>query len=145
MNDALKVLELDEESTGIIDESVVKKAYKRLAREYHPDKNGGREEAFLALQSSYEMVMNHFSAGLNLDHYMSGTGDKLNVEKVNLAEFDCLKESVQGEDTGQDIGEELVYRKTCRCGDIFEIGQSDLDEGYNTLQCPTCSLVIEVG
>jgi hypothetical protein len=145
MNEALRVLELDGSSpeTGI-DENVVKKAYKRLAREHHPDKNGGRDDAFLLLQSSYEMVMNHFSAGLNLDHYVSSRGDKLNVDKVKLAEFECTKESFQSEDTGLDIVEDMVYRKGCRCGDTFEIGQGDLDEGYNTLQCPTCSLVIEV-
>ncbi len=40
-------------------EQEIRSAYKRLARQYHPDRPGGTKEKFVALQNAYEILTGH--------------------------------------------------------------------------------------
>ena len=55
VKDYYEILELDEDAT----QDAVKKAYRRLARKYHPDRNPGDESAsdhFKVVQEAYEVL-----------------------------------------------------------------------------------------
>ncbi len=46
-----------------LDEEVLKGAYRRLARKYHPDKNPAGRERFVAVQRAYERLQAGAAAG----------------------------------------------------------------------------------
>jgi len=52
MKDPYKTLGVNKEST----ESDIKKAYRKLAKEYHPDKSSGNEERFKEIADAYETL-----------------------------------------------------------------------------------------
>jgi diphthamide biosynthesis protein 3 len=37
-----------------------------------------------------------------------------------------------------------IWKSPCRCGDYYSITEMQLDDGQDTVQCPSCSLVIRV-
>jgi curved DNA-binding protein len=54
MKDPYKILGVDKTAT----EEVVKKAYRKLAKQYHPDKSTGNEEKFKEAAEAYEILGN---------------------------------------------------------------------------------------
>ena len=52
MKDPYKTLGVNKDST----ESEIKKAYRKLAKEYHPDKSSGNEERFKEIADAYETL-----------------------------------------------------------------------------------------
>ncbi len=54
MKDPYKILGVDKTAT----EDVVKKAYRKLAKEYHPDKSTGNEDKFKEVAEAYETLGN---------------------------------------------------------------------------------------
>ena len=52
MNNYYQVLELDNKSSI----SEIKKAYKKLALKYHPDKNDGNSEQFIKISEAYQVL-----------------------------------------------------------------------------------------
>lgn len=55
--DALKILEIEELETGsAVSEDMLKQAYRKLARKYHPDKNPDGQERFLQIHKAYELL-----------------------------------------------------------------------------------------
>jgi len=70
----------------------IKKAYRSLAKKYHPDKKGGDEEMFKQIQKAYDVLGND----KRREHY-DRTGDTETVqngpEKILMAIFSALIES----------------------------------------------------
>lgn len=60
IDDALQVLEVDSASAvtedGSIDETVIRKAYFKLAQKYHPDKNPDGRDKFEEINAAYEFL-----------------------------------------------------------------------------------------
>tara|TARA_Y100000389_G_scaffold136089_1_gene133631 strand:+ start:2023 stop:2841 length:819 start_codon:yes stop_codon:yes gene_type:complete len=54
MKDPYKILGVDKTSTA----NDIKKAYRKLAKEYHPDKSKGNEERFKEIADAYETLSN---------------------------------------------------------------------------------------
>ena len=52
IEDARRVLGVDRDASA----EVLKKAYKRLAIQHHPDKPGGKKEHFQRIAEAYEVV-----------------------------------------------------------------------------------------
>ena len=52
MKDPYKILGVDRNA----DESEIKKAYRKLAKEYHPDKSSGNEEKFKEVADAYDIL-----------------------------------------------------------------------------------------
>lgn len=54
-----------------------------------------------------------------------------------------IYDSIEIEDLTFDPTTQLFYYP-CPCGDRFQIGLSDLEEGEQIAVCPSCSLQIEI-
>src|SRR3989338_3224438 len=52
MNDYYKILGIDKNAS----EDDIKKAYRRLAHQYHPDKAGGDEKKFKEINEAYQIL-----------------------------------------------------------------------------------------
>ncbi|KAJ9064951.1 DnaJ sub B member 5 [Entomophthora muscae] len=52
MSNYYQTLGLEEDAT----ETEIKKAYRNLAKKYHPDKNSGFEEEFKEISEAYEVL-----------------------------------------------------------------------------------------
>lgn len=64
LKEACTLLDLKvDEGDGIIDEEELKKAYRKHAFKYHPDKNPDGREMFLKIQKAYERLQKGVSAG----------------------------------------------------------------------------------
>ncbi|KAG7366914.1 heat shock protein DnaJ domain protein [Nitzschia inconspicua] len=66
----------------------LRKAYRSLARKYHPDKNPGGRETFEAIQGAYELLLPVIESGQELKVFADGNLEELVVSgtKVNVAE-----------------------------------------------------------
>jgi DnaJ family protein C protein 13 len=61
--EACAILEIRMDAHQALDEEVLKAAYRRLARKYHPDKNPMGREKFMAVQRAYERLQAGAAAG----------------------------------------------------------------------------------
>lgn len=43
-----------------------------------------------------------------------------------------------------ECGNEGVYIYECPCGDIFSVTPTQLESGVRILECPSCSLKVEI-
>lgn len=98
--DYYQILEVSKQA----DEKEIKKAYRRLARQYHPDKNQGNkqaEEKFKEINEAYEVLGNadnrskYDQLGSNYHRYQQTGGDP--------SDFDFSQWFSQGTDGGQRV------------------------------------------
>ena len=73
-----EVLEIDRDA----DDNTIKKAYYRLAKKYHPDRNKGdpiKSEKFKEVNIAYNLLNNN-----NDGNYNFTEGDAFNFSNINL-------------------------------------------------------------
>lgn len=61
--EACALLEIETPKDQSLDDEVLKAAYRRLARKYHPDKNPAGRDKFMAVQRAYERLLAGAAAG----------------------------------------------------------------------------------
>ncbi|KAG2778587.1 hypothetical protein JG687_00004447 [Phytophthora cactorum] len=134
----------------------VRRAYHQAARKYHPDKRlndvnadntyGEDEQQFLRVQEAYETLRNEelrreYDAKLQQDELVRKREQEVMVVSEDVLLADMQREVLQGEDGDED---EVLYTHQCRCGDLYEITEDELQDGVDVVPCTGCSLHIRV-
>jgi curved DNA-binding protein CbpA len=125
-----------------------KSAYQKLCLKHHPDKNkGGQSESssnkFLEVQAAWDLIGSVEKKEMYDKGYAANHANVTRSDEVPLSAF--LKERVMIYDEADGTEKEgWLYKKECRCGDVYEITEFDLTSGFNTTQCLGCSLYCTV-
>ena len=141
--DPYKELEIESCST----EHEIKIAYQKALLLHHPDKQRNENstssvEKFLSIQEAWKILTDK-DKKLKYDMSVKVEDAKFHgAETININQFEQSDGEVETE-SGESVYC-IVYTKSCRCGDIFEISSIELDDGFNTLQCDTCCLCIVI-
>ena len=114
----------------------VRRAYQRLAREHHPDREGGADDAFLGVQRAWEALRDP-AARREYDQRLRAKESATSQTGVLASEVEFDEMEFAPDDEG---GPMWLY--DCRCGDVYEVRLSELRAGVNTWQCCSCSLAI---
>ena len=106
-------------------QAVIKKAYRKLAREYHPDKTGGdkaKEEEFKKIQATYETICGKNAEPIDVDHLKQLFQGEINFwnnrkEKILALSFftpedisklkNCIRQSIGESD---ELNEQLLKK-----------------------------------
>ncbi|ETI47751.1 hypothetical protein L914_07750 [Phytophthora nicotianae] len=131
----------------------IRRAYHQAARKYHPDKrlndvsaSNTNEQQFLRVQEAYETLGNEelrreYDAKLQQDELVRKREQEVVVVSDVALVDDMQREVLPGEDGGED---EVIYTHQCRCGDLYEITEGELQDGVDVVPCTGCSLHIRV-
>ncbi len=116
----------------------IKSAYRKQITLWHPDKykpdnndNFSLEDfnnKFQRIQKAYEVLYNDITR-LEYNNTRAVNIIKPISDQVSIREFNKNRNE---------------YSYSCRCGDLFTITTDDIAEGYNSVECPNCSLSIVV-
>lgn len=114
----------------------VKASFRRLARLHHPDKAGaqgkgasekGGERDFILVRLAYEMLCDAErrraidAGGYALPNLTYGAVAEVDLDDMRWDE------------------EKQVFLHGCRCSGSYEISSEQLEGGYNTICCSSCS------
>lgn len=118
----------------------IKKAYRKLAHQYHPDKAGGDEKKFKQINEAYQVLSNpekraHYdrfgssgAAGFGGQRGQGGYGFDVNMDGVNFGDFGDLGEIFENMFGGMGGARR---RKTYTSGSDLQITQEvTLEEAY---------------
>ena len=132
MLDAYAVLHLARDAS----EEEIRHAYQQLARAHHPDRQGGDDEAFVRVQRAWE-ALREPEAKRQYDTQLREKESVASQSGVHVSEvgFDEM-ELAHDEEGGE------VWCFDCRCGDVYEVHEEELQNGVNTWQCRSCSFAI---
>ncbi|KAK1929772.1 DPH4 [Phytophthora citrophthora] len=137
----------------------VRRAYHQAARRYHPDKRSNDvgfdssdgsvledEKQFLRVQEAYETLrsdeLRHkYDAKLLQDDLVRKREEEVVVVSDEVTLTDMQRQLLPGEGDDED---EVLYTHQCRCGDLYEITEDELQEGVDVVPCTGCSLHIRV-
>lgn len=135
MKDYYKILGINKNASG----EEVKRAYRKLAHQYHPDKPGGSEEKFKEINEAYQVLSNR-EKRQRYDHYgtagdpfqygggfgQEGFGHGFHFNFEDLADLgDLFSSFFEG-------GGKQTKRKTYRRGaDLEYIQEITLEEAFN--------------
>ncbi|CAM9730989.1 unnamed protein product, partial [Chrysoparadoxa australica] len=100
-----------------------------------PEKNAGVGQMFRRIQEAWETLR---------DPVLREEYDKKLDE---LARPCVISERVQLSSMSRDEvdgEEELLYTYPCRCGELYEVSDEELREGFDVVSCGGCSLHIQV-
>ncbi|KAG6610934.1 Molecular chaperone (DnaJ superfamily) [Phytophthora cinnamomi] len=123
----------------------VRRAYHQAARRCHPDKrlspSADDEQRFLRVQEAYETLRSaerrrQYDAKLQQDALLRQREQELVVvsDEVPLAD---MQREVLDED-------EVLFTHQCRCGELYEVTDEELQDGVDVVPCTGCSLHIRV-
>ena len=98
------------------DREQLKRAYHRALLRAHPDKSGGCELTVDQVKAAYHALLTDLSTGYAV---------------LDLDDFDFDPVT-------------LSYSHPCRCGQAYNITESDLEKGMELVGCDGCSLIIRV-
>eukprot|EP01095_Lingulamoeba_sp_RSL-Kostka_P015992 TRINITY_DN758_c1_g4_i1.p1 TRINITY_DN758_c1_g4~~TRINITY_DN758_c1_g4_i1.p1 ORF type:complete len:145 (-),score=51.52 TRINITY_DN758_c1_g4_i1:224-658(-) len=107
----------------------IKQKYHSLAKFYHPDKNKGHSAVVV-----FEKIQHAYSILKDVDL-------KNKYDEQLLSEDPNISDEVDINDMNF-VGDSFEY--DCRCGYKYIILEDDLSQGYDTVQCSGCSLLIKV-
>mmetsp|Transcript_27846 Transcript_27846/g.45989 ORF Transcript_27846/g.45989 Transcript_27846/m.45989 type:complete len:140 (+) Transcript_27846:338-757(+) len=118
----------------------IRRAYQQLALTCHPDKVLGKEDMFERIKGAYE-VLSDESKRREYDQVLEGEHRIVIWQEVTVDALQaCNSKSVE-----TDEGDETVsYHFPCRCGEDYEVLQSEIDEGFEEFPCTGCSNYIKV-
>ncbi|KAL7693993.1 putative DnaJ domain, Zinc finger, DPH-type, DPH Zinc finger superfamily [Plasmopara halstedii] len=134
----------------------VRRAYHQAARKYHPDKklndlnainSAGSvyKEFFLQVQEAYEtlhdsVLRQQYDTKLHNELMRKRICEKVVVSDEMLYS-DMQRAALHGENGDEN---EVMYSHRCRCGEFYEITESELHDGVDVVACTGCSLHIRV-
>jgi len=140
----------------------VRRAYHQAARKYHPDKRandvrpGGSSaleaealglQQFLRIQEAYETLRSEelrrqYDTKLQQDALVRKREQEAVVVSDEVPLGDMQREVLAG--GGGEADDEVLYTHQCRCGDLYEIYEDELQDGVDVVPCTGCSLYILV-
>ena len=111
----------------------IKSAYHRTLLQSHPDKKKTSEPIDIALiKEAYSTLSNpQLRAEYDAQHSYS-TAPPRPAQVVSLEDF-------------EEVEAEGSWRYTCRCGGLYLITFTLMDEGEHLVACNSCSEVVWVG
>ncbi|KAE8905619.1 hypothetical protein PF005_g4518 [Phytophthora fragariae] len=129
----------------------VRRAYHQAARRCHPDKRSSDpikedEQQFLRVQEAYETLRNaelrrQYDAKLQQSELVRKREQEVVVVSDDVPLADMQREVLPGEGSDED---EVFFTHQCRCGDVYEITEDELQDGVDVVPCTGCSLHIRV-
>ena len=151
----------------------IKSSFHLLARKYHPDKNRQSEncdngEKFKRIRSAYEILCDpenraRFDCGESLLPTSGATITEVDLgifRQYFLSRYVSLpRHTIRRYATGPDLwvvrlplqvasraltSTNSHHAARCRCSGRYEITHAQLEEGYDTICCGSCSLFIRV-
>ncbi|KAH7462443.1 hypothetical protein PRIC1_014897 [Phytophthora ramorum] len=126
----------------------VRRAYHQAARRCHPDKRSAAteedEQRFLRVQEAYETLRTEeqrrqYDAKLLQDELVRRREQELVMVSDEVPLADMKREILPGDDD-----DEVLFTHQCRCGDLYEITEDELQDGVDVVPCTGCSLHIRV-
>lgn len=119
------------------DAADIGRRYRALVLELHPDRRrvregAGEKERYRAVRDAYE-VLGDAARRAEYDEALRrrDEADAAVWREVDLDDMD------EDEEAG-------VFSLPCRCGARFEAPEERLAAGYDTFECPSCSLRVRV-
>ncbi|MDG6281274.1 DnaJ domain-containing protein [Glaesserella parasuis] len=120
INEALNILNL----AGTVNQDTIKKAYKKMANQFHPDRNPNGEEMMKVINAAYD-----FLKGLNLDEVTHSDSENAYNFSEELAEIITALKTLQGviiEICGNWLwlsGETKMHKETLKALGCFWAGK----------------------
>jgi molecular chaperone DnaJ len=112
----------------------VKKAYRKLAKEYHPDKNSGKEEKFKEISEAYEAITSGKSNQQQQNSY-SGFEDFFRQYETQFSGFGFGQEFNRQQ---HQSGGDLRIKTTINLDDVIK-GTTKKLRFKRKVKCNTCS------
>ena len=109
----------------------IKKAFRKLVIDTHPDKNKGRQNEFIAIKRAWEILSNP---------------ERRKIYDAKL-EFQTLQTFAISDQVSIDdfeIDDDGNYFYCCRCQNDYAVTQEDAEYLVKYVSCSGCSLTIEV-
>ena len=140
MNDAYHTLGVREDASS----EELKRAYQQLARRHHPDRaktsdaspSEASDELFRQVQVAWEQLRDP-TARRRYD------SERRNEDLLHAQQASHTIELDLGEmDYVEDAAGHGLWTHNCRCGDVFEVTESQLSAGIDAIACRSCSLVL---
>lgn len=120
------------------DLSEIKHAYHRSLLAAHPDKNTlGKKKLDIEI-STLKEAFQTLSSEVTRREYDSICATSKDVVRQRLAQVISL-------DDFTELSENDTWAHPCRCGDMYRINESELENGKHLVSCGSCSEMIWVG
>ena len=109
----------------------VRACYLAAARRLHPDRGGGDAAAFRRAQAAWEVLADPARRAAHDAALRAGEAAARVAAEVDLDEL-AYDEATQ------------VFVFACRCSDLIKVPASELERGFDTYECLSCSSRIKV-
>lgn len=126
----------------------LRRAYHREARRLHPDKSADpadeQTQRFLRVQAAYETLRDD-ELRAAYDKALARDAARQSRQDDGVVVSDEIHVDAMQREVVDDDGEKLVILShACRCGDVFEVTEEELEDGVSVVPCTGCSQHIRV-